>query len=301
MRRATLLLTILLLVLATSCGGGPRQTAVYTDEEGLVRLLPPEVPAGEADSLGYLLDHYWDGMIFSDTLYSHSVDFMLRAMAGYIPALEAGDSLRRAEAVRSLMQRAEVDTLAYVRLMDLSEQLLYDKGLYDEYLPFAYAIVESDFPMEWDKARPEEQIRSIRLNRPGTLASDIPFETLSGDTMRISDLRGKPTILFIYNAPCHTCWGEAEEIDRSPVIGPLVMQGRVTVLALDKWGEKAIWHDIAVQLPPKWIHGANYTDIDTMEHYIVESVPSVYLLDADGRVLLRNASLPELKQQLAQL
>lgn len=299
MRRTLFLL--LLVTLLASCGGKTARTSVYTDEEGLVRLLPPEVPAGVTDSLGYLLDHYWDGMVFSDTLYSHSADFMLRAMAGYIPALQAGDSLGRAEAVRSLMQRAEVDTLAYVRLMDLSEQLLYDKGLYDEYLPFAYAIVESEFPMEWDKARPEEQIRSIRLNRPGTLASDIPFETLSGDTMRISDLRGKTTILFIYNAPCHTCRGEAEEIDRSPVIGPLVMDGRVTVLALDKWGQRSVWHDIAQQMPPKWIHGANYTDIDSMEHYIVESVPSIYLLDADGRVRLRNAHLPELEQHLSEL
>ena len=215
-----LILFLLTLSAILGCTREGRRTQTYTDEEGVVRLLPPAVPAGEQDSMAYLLDHYWDGMSFGDTLYSHDEEFVARALRGYRPYLSAGDSAHRAVAVRSLMSRAEVDTVAYVRLMDLSEGLLYDREYYDEYLPFAEAIIESDFPSEWDKVRPQEQVRSIRLNRPGTLANDFEYVTLQGDTARMSDLRGEPLVLFFYNAPCHSCGTKADEFGKSPASPP---------------------------------------------------------------------------------
>lgn len=290
----------LLLVLAVSVGctrEDPR-TQTCTDEEGIVRLLPPAVPTGEQDSMAYLLDHYWDGMSFGDTLYSHDEEFVARTLRGYRPYLSAGDSAHRAEAVRSLMSRAEVDTVAYVRLMDLSEELLYDREYYDEYLPFAEAIIESDFPSEWDKVRPQEQVRSIRLNRPGTLANDFEYVTLRGDTARMSDLRGEPLVLFFYNAPCHICGTKADELGKSPLITSALAAGTLRVLALDKWGDVESWREKVQDMPTGWIHGRNYKDFDGMELYVIEHVPTIYLLDSEGRVLLRDTSLGEIEQQL---
>ena len=290
----------LLLVLAVSVGctrEDPR-TQTCTDEEGIVRLLPPAVPTGEQDSMAYLLDHYWDGMSFGDTLYSHDEEFVARTLRGYRPYLSAGDSAHRAEAVRSLMSRAEVDTVAYVRLMDLSEELLYDREYYDEYLPFAEAIIESDFPSEWDKVRPQEQVRSICLNRPGTLANDFEYVTLRGDTTRMSDLRGEPLVLFFYNAPCHICGTKADELGKSPLITSALAAGTLRVLALDKWGDVESWREKVQDMPTGWIHGRNYKDFDGMELYVIEHVPTIYLLDSQGRVLLRDTSLEEIEQQL---
>ena len=47
-----------------------------------------------------------------------------------------------------------------------------------------------------------------------------------------------------------------------------------------------------------WIHGRNYRDFDSMELYIIDHVPTIYLLDSEGRVLLRDTSLDEIEQQL---
>lgn len=47
-----------------------------------------------------------------------------------------------------------------------------------------------------------------------------------------------------------------------------------------------------------WIHGRNYRDLDGMELYIIEHVPTIYLLDSEGRVFLRDTSLEEIEQQL---
>ena len=290
----------LLLALAVSVGctrEDPR-TQTYTDEEGVVRLLTPTVPVGEQDSTAYLLDHYWDGMSFGDTLYSHDEDFVARALLGYRPYLSSADSAHRAEAVRSLMSRAEVDTVAYVRLMDLSEELLYDREYYDEYLPFAQAIIASDFPSEWDKVRPQEQVRSICLNRPGTLANDFEYVTLRGDTARMSDLRGEPLVLFFYNAPCHSCGTKADELGKSPLITSALAAGTLRVLALDKWGDVESWREKVRGMPTGWIHGRNYKDFDGMELYVIEHVPTIYLLDSQGRVLLRDTSLEEIERQL---
>ncbi len=47
-----------------------------------------------------------------------------------------------------------------------------------------------------------------------------------------------------------------------------------------------------------WIHGRNYRDFDGMELYIIDHVPTIYLLDSQGRVFLRDTSIEEIGQQL---
>ena len=51
-------------------------------------------------------------------------------------------------------------------------------------------------------------------------------------------------------------------------------------------------------MPMGWIHGRNYRDFNGMELYIIDHVPTIYLLDSEGRVLLRATSLEEIEQQL---
>ena len=51
-------------------------------------------------------------------------------------------------------------------------------------------------------------------------------------------------------------------------------------------------------MPMGWIHGRNYRDFNGMELYIIDHVPTIYLLDSEGRVLLRDTSLEEIEQQL---
>lgn len=38
-----------------------------------------------------------------------------------------------------------------------------------------------------------------------------------------------------------------------------------------------------------------------MELYIIDHVPTIYLLDSEGRVFLRDTSLVEIEQQLARV
>lgn len=303
MRRDRLIIGALLVaLLLVACGSGrERKTATYMDEAGVTRLCLPEVPPETTDSVAFLLDHYWDRMAFVDTLTSHDEAFMRRALVGYIPYLTAGDSSRRATAVSELMHRAEVDTLAYVHLMDLSEELLYDRGRREEYLPFAQAIVASSFPTEWDKARPQVQIRTILLNRPGTLASDFDYFTPAGDSVRLSDLRGKPLLLFIYNSPCHLCHGEADTYGRLDHFSAAVEEGRVRALAVDKWGNEVQWLEEIKDFPKGWLHGRNYRDFEGTELYVIDHVPTVFLLDPDGRVLLRDTDPMEVESMVSQL
>ena len=141
-------------------------------------------------------------------------------------------------------------------------------------------------------------MRSICLNRPGTLANDFEYVTLRGDTARMSDLRGEPLVLFFYNAPCHSCGTKADELGKSPLITSALAAGTLRVLALDKWGDEESWREKVQDMPTGWIHGRNYKDFDGMELYVIEHVPTIYLLDSQGRVLLRDTSLEEIEQQL---
>lgn len=292
-------LTILLLLSLFSCSSDRRRTEVYLDEEGVVWLDTIPTPATLstlAEQSDYQVAHYWDRMDFSDSVYARDPDFMRRTFARYIAYLPAADSTISYPAVTDLMQRAETDSLSYSLLAHLADDL-YERGDYESYLPFAQAILESDFLSVADRMTPEYQIRMVRLNRPGTVANDFDYVTLGGDTLRMSSLRGKPLVLFFYNATCHTCHSVAARMDSSTAISTAVAEGKVNVLAIDKMGDVDAWRaSVRSDMPRAWLHGYNYTQLYNTELYNISAVPTIYLLDKDGTVLLRETTPEELEQ-----
>lgn len=300
MRRLTssLAVTVILLLSLLACSAG-RRTEVYVDEEGVVWLdtLPtPSALTTPEEQSAYQVAHYWDRMDFSDTVYARDRDFIERTLARYVVYLPSADSTISYPAVADLMQRAETDSLSYSLLAHLADDL-YEAGEYESYLPFARAILESDFLSEADRMTPEYQIRLVMLNRPGTLASDFDYVTLSGDTLRMSSLRGKPLVLFFYNASCHSCYSVAVRMESSTVISTAVAEGKVSVLAIDKMGDVDAWRaSVRSEMPRAWLHGYNYTQLYNTELYNIDAVPTIYLLDEDGVVLLRETTPEEIEQ-----
>jgi peroxiredoxin/outer membrane lipoprotein-sorting protein len=130
------------------------------------------------------------------------------------------------------------------------------------------------------------QTGSFLLNRP---APDFELKTLEGETMRLSDLRGRPVLLSFWASWCPPCRRELPELsalnqeykEKGLVVFGVNDEGRGTArkfadlaelsfLTLDDSGRKA--HRL----------------------YRVYSIPSLFLIDRDGRVVrfMRGAKEP---------
>ncbi len=144
---------------------------------------------------------------------------------------------------------------------------------------------------------PEYQLSLVLKNRPGTPAADFTYNTLDGESSMRSLLGERPLILFFYNVPCHTCHRVMADIQSSETLSAAISAGKLSVLTVDKMGPLEEWtRSVKDELPKGWIHGYNYTDLYDTDLYNITGVPTIYLVDKDGIVLLREASVASLEQ-----
>ena len=297
-RFSLLALSPILLLILSSCGKD-KHTAVYLDQSGVAWLDTVPIPSRLSSSeerAEYRLFHYWDGLVFTDKTYTHDADFMTRVFDRYVSQLQEVDSETAYPAVEDLMRRAQADSVTYYVFTHLADNL-YERGDYESYLPFARAIIASDYPSEDDKMIPEYQLSLVLKNRPGTPATDFTYHTVDGMSSMSSLLGERPLILFFYNVSCHTCHRVMADIESSEILSTAISKGKLSVLTVDKMGPLEDWtSSLKDKLPNGWIHGYNYTDLYDTDLYNITGVPTIYLVDKDGIVLLREASVASLEQ-----
>ena len=143
----------------------------------------------------------------------------------------------------------------------------------------------------------DRYVSLVLKNRPGTPAADFTYNTLDGESSMRSLLGERPLILFFYNVPCHTCHRVMADIQSSETLSAAISAGKLSVLTVDKMGPLEEWtRSVKDELPKGWIHGYNYTDLFDTDLYNIKGVPTIYLLDKDGTVLIREASVASLEQ-----
>ncbi|MDE5730289.1 MAG: DUF5106 domain-containing protein [Alistipes sp.] len=299
MRR--LLLCFLILLGAAACRRGRPAAEGGADVVPSARSLSRPAPSGERAD--YPKEHYWDDFDFSDTLFIASADTlaMLRAMGGYAALCSSPED---PPAIARLMERASGSKAMLLCFASLCERILYDPNSplrSDElYAPVLEALVRSPLLDRWEKMAPEHDLRLIRRNRRGTAAADFRYMELSGRSGRLYDLRADFTLLFFNNPDCGMCGQLRDDLLASPFIGGLVREGRLAVLALYPDEDLEAWRAHAGRMPREWVYGCDPgQEISRKELYDLRAIPSLYLLDGDKRVLLKDAfSAAEVERSL---
>lgn len=131
------------------------------------------------------------------------------------------------------------------------------------------------------------------LNAEGTPASDFRFD-LDGGPRGLSlsrYLKGKPLCIVFYDPDCHHCSEVINELSPS-------LAGNVNVLAVCVESTPERWEETRGALPLGWARAFDRSDIAETEIYMLRSLPSIYLLDADHNVVLKNPSASRLLNYL---
>lgn len=131
------------------------------------------------------------------------------------------------------------------------------------------------------------------LNAEGSEAPDFNFDLLDGPkelTFKESRPKDGRLCLLFYDPDCGHC---------SEVIGQLRdLPVSVMAVCVDSTPER--WAETASALPEVWIKAFDRSEINENEIYMLRSLPGIYLLDAEGRVELKNPSVRRLINYLNQ-
>ena len=145
-----------------------------------------------------------------------------------------------------------------------------------------------------------EPYTNLTALQPGKMAPDFKLPTPDGDTVALSDYRGKYVLVDFWASWCGPCRQENPNIVR--------MYNRfkgknfeILGVSLDK--ERAGWVKAIAddQLTWKQVSDLKFWDSIVTGLYAIQSIPATLLVDPDGKIIARNLRGPELEEKIASL
>ena len=305
MKTSVLIPVTLLLVLLSGCRAKPQEPAAPQ-----LRDFPyPTVPAVYVDPderREWILDHFWDAFLAGDGLCDTSAVLGVRhsdvegQVALYVQQLE---QLPLAEAQKKMRhffsqveERQATDTAShfYLLMEEIVSRYLYDPNSpvrnEDLYLPYVEGLAASRFTRE--EARPGYvyEARMCALAPVGSVAPDFRFKDARGRTRRLHDVQARTILLFFSNPGCYACLDIINTLEAVPGIRDRIARGDFAVVNVYIDEDLAAWRAYEPNYPRDWLCGYDPDGLIRSDRiYNVRAIPSLYLLDGQKRILMKDA------------
>ena len=267
--------------------------------QGGVEFPYPQIPSMMTEPqqrATYLLMHYWDNVDFNDMKLVANDDFMEQGFVNYLSVLPIVDALTAERSVEAMMKRAEVNGVAYKKLVNIAEKYLFEPNspmVSDEmYIMFLNQVLKTSVLSKVEKSRFEYQHRVVMKNRVGSVATDFIYMDKDGKTGSLHQLKAEETLLVFYDPECDNCAEIIEKLRYDRRLNSKIMSGKLRVLAVYAGDNRALWEQHLAKMPTNWSVGRAVSKIQPLGLYVLRAMPAIYLLDKDKKVVKKEA-VPE--------
>lgn len=306
-----------LCVLAFACG--PRTGAPKAPQ---VRNFPSvEVPTVYTDPderVAWMTSHFWDRYLdtaqvfLTDSLTLNGVraEAVEKEFGTFVTLLGMTPLHQGVATMDRFFSQAEAfgqrDREVFTRLSEWVRKYLYDPNSpvrsEDLYLPWIQRQAASALTDDAYRAGYGWDARMCALNRIGTPAADFVFIDTKGRRQTLYGIRAEYTLLIFGNPGCAACQELMTTMSADPQLSALIDSGRLKVVDIYIDDEIDNWKAHKAEYPAQWINGYDPDSRIRMELlYNVRGIPSLYLLDAEKTVLLKDAPQENLLAALSRL
>lgn len=269
----------------------------------------PEIPSvlttPEARK-AYLLTHYWERFDFADTALVNNPDITEQGFVDFIALLAdgttsdalAGESMENwcggflpQRHARRILTRLADDYLQN------PASPFYNEALYATYLKAMLVKLPAD---DMQGSTYTFRLELLSRNCVGAEASDFAYYLPDGSrrTLHTTTVKGDYLLLVFYDPECVSCHETLLQMQADPVFAGAVAQGKASVLAVYTEGDNEVWQASWADLPKKWTTGTDRGTIRAKALYNLRAMPSLYLLDRDKRVVLKDAPFDKIRHKL---
>ncbi len=283
----------------------------------------PDIPAviGDNDeALDYIATHYWD-KLYSESRPGDQDTSLVRGFSKaafeeifyqYALFLRGASTQAGLKGCRSLLDKTEAlqlenpDGTLWTKVTDMYYHILQDPNSpwrNEEFcIPLIEKLAKSSLSTEEQKAQAEKDLPRFCLNRLGEKANDFSFTLRNGREVRMYDIQSEYTILFFSNPGCPNCREVMESLQSLPGISDLIKDKQLAVANVYPDADLGEWIKYSEIYPKDWLNGYDHLLVlNGTPLYNIRAIPSVYLLDKEKRVMLKDVPTDYLMQYLAQL
>lgn len=306
-------LPIVLVCLLCGCAGGGGKKAPVASAPDFPMVDVPGVIAEPQDRVNYMAEHFWDrfsglsGQTDSLTVKGLPSNAVEEKFVFWVTLLKAASAPVMEKAVNSAANAARADGMTvFGKFLEFADKHLYDPnspGRNEEaYLALLGKVLAGPLPNEDMRQRYEYCVSQCSLNRIGQPASDFKFITPEGRIMRLYDVQAPIMLLIFSNPGCPTCAVYQENLQKSEPLREKLRKGEFKVVNIYPDEDVQAWEEYVRTYPSEWLCGRDHLgQLFGGGLYSLRAIPSLYLLDKDKKVILKDASYEEVEIKLYDL
>lgn len=157
----------------------------------------------------------------------------------------------------------------------------------------------SDSLQDSDKVRDKLLLDLIQKNQVGTPAADFVFTDTKGASKQLYSYKASYKLLVFYDPNCTHCNEVLNQIKQNKALNKLVEQAVIKVIIVDPIGNFEDWKAYQTDVPDNWVNGYDkYKTILTKSLYNIVAYPTIYLLDKENKVLLKDVYFSDIESFL---
>lgn len=241
---------------------------------------------------GYLSEHYWDNYNFADTLLLKNKEVTEQGFVNFIDILNRFtlDNASKGVAHKDIAQKgiarkditqqgiacftrkAFSNAAAKERFENLIEHYFEDQlsPVRNDrvYLIFLEEMKNSPCFDETEKERIAFKIKTTNKNLPGDIAINFKFKDESGKEHQLSDYKDQKVILYFYDPDCENChevsaWLKQQTIPADIKVIKMIADNHISYM------------------------------------YSLKNMPTIFLLDKENKVILKDCTAQELIENIS--
>ena len=300
-----LIITASVLVLAGCAGNRKAEQFVALPFPDVV---PPAMMEDARDRAEYMALHWWDGITEASREYPGDTTLVSgvrkedveQKFANWVNILNMLDMSVVGKSVVRLYDRAaacekkDTSSNVFETFTDLVVKYLYDPNSpmrnEDHYAFYASRLAGSDLVDESMREKYAREVCLASLNRICSKAADFRFAYKRGRMHTLYGIDAELTLLFFSNPGCAACKEIIDVLNNDPRISALIKEGIMAVLNIYIDEDLEEWRSYMPVYPEHWYNGFDPDMVIRGENlYNVRAIPSLYLLDRNKTVIMKDA------------
>ena len=267
----------------------------------------PSVISSQQEIVEYLAQNYWNGITepsreyLCDSLYVSGVEKSVveQKFADWTYILNNASLDIALKSVEKLYDRVlscekcNPQSNVFETFVSLAQKYFYDANspLRNEelYLPFVSRYASYEGLMDVERKKYEREARLCALNRLGTKATDFRFCDKRGKIRNLYSIDAEMTLVFFSNPGCGACKEIMNVLKEDATISSLIRNGVMKVLNIYIDEDLEAWRSYMPIYPEEWYNAFDPDlSIRNDETYNIRAIPSLYLLDKEKNVLMKD-------------
>ncbi len=302
-KKTILAICLTLVLLLTGCKN--RGTGQVRTQRAFGMPAIPAMLTEQNRRLDYILKHYWDDFFTGDwTTDSEHVrgikdSELEQALSNYLGFVMMLPVDKGQEQIRAFFKQIEdkqaedPDGLFYLRMTEIVSLYLYDPNSpmrsEDLFLPFVQGLAGSSYTAENMLPAYKFQLEKCLVNPYGSVAPDFKFKDIQERVRNLHSIKADFTILFFSNPGCQACLEIINQLGARDYMESMIEEKRLAIVNIYIDNELDKWKEYVGHYPTSWHNCYDYQQvINNDELYFVRAIPSLYLLDKDKRILLKD-------------